>query len=66
MINVQMDKTCGHCEKKNLPCVMFIVEAETVCSSALFLCAQCLSDALSAVVAAQTSEYRNATKRLID
>jgi hypothetical protein len=61
MINVQMDVTCGHCGKQHLPCAMFIAESRTH-SVPIFICAQCLSDAVGAVVAAQVERYRNGPK----
>ena len=69
MINVHMDKTCCHCEKEHLPCAMFVANyGETDNDGKLrwsahnipvFVCCQCLSDAVSAVVAAQMERYRN-------
>jgi hypothetical protein len=59
MINVHMDKTCCHCEKEHVPCALFLTDYKTLENIPVFVCCQCLSDAVSAVVAAQMERYRN-------
>jgi hypothetical protein len=56
MINVHMDCTCCHCEKEHLPCALFLPDGSN--NDAAYVCCQCLSDAVSAVVAAQMERYR--------
>lgn len=52
MMNIQHAKDCGHCERNNQTCAMFLVPTADLGEEVFFLCAGCVHEAAAAVTAA--------------